>query len=143
MTYQPFALKYRPQRFEEIVGQPHVSQTLQNAVAQGRIVHGYLFAGPRGTGKTSTARVLAKALNCESGPTPQPCGECSSCMGIQQGRSLDVIEIDAASNRGIDEIRVLRERVAYAPAESRCKVYILDEAHMLTRDAANAFLHFM
>ncbi len=140
MAYQPFALKYRPQRFEEIVGQPHVSQTLQNAVAQGRIVHGYLFAGPRGTGKTSTARVLAKALNCESGPTPQPCGECSNCVAIQEGRSLDVIEIDAASNRGIDEIRVLRERVAYAPAESRYKIYILDEAHMLTRDAANAFL---
>jgi len=140
MPYQPFALKYRPQRFEEIVGQPHVSQTLQNAVAQGRIVHGYLFSGPRGTGKTSTARVLAKALNCEHGPTPQPCGECSNCVAIQEGRSMDVIEIDAASNRGIDEIRVLRERVAYTPAQSRYKVYILDEAHMLTRDAANAFL---
>lgn len=140
MSYTPFALKYRPQRFEEIVGQEHVSQTLRNAVAQGRVVHAYIFAGPRGTGKTSTARVLAKALNCEKGPTPDPCGVCPACVSIQEGRYMDVIELDAASNRGIDDIRDLREKTKYGPAEGRCKVYILDEAHMLTDAAANALL---
>ncbi len=140
MSYLPFALKYRPQTFEEIVGQEHVAQTLRNAVAQGRVHHAYLFAGPRGTGKTSTARVLAKALNCERGPTPEPCGECAACKAIQAGRFMDVIEIDAASHRGIDDIKDLREKVKYGPAEGRYKVYILDEAHQLTTDASNALL---
>jgi DNA polymerase-3 subunit gamma/tau len=140
MPYVSLTLKYRPRRFEEIVGQPHVSQTLMNAVESGRVAHAYLFSGPRGTGKTSTARVLAKALNCEQGMTPTPCDECHVCASIRQGNALDVIEIDAASNRGIDEMRDLRERVRYRPAVCRCKVYILDEAHMLTREAANALL---
>lgn len=140
MSYIPFSLRYRPQTFGEIVGQEHVSRTLQNAVASGRVVHGYLFAGPRGTGKTSTARVLAKALLCERGPTPDPCGECAICRAIAAGRALDVIEIDAASNRGIEQIRELREKVRYSPAEARYKVYILDEVHMLTPEAFNALL---
>jgi DNA polymerase-3 subunit gamma/tau len=140
MTYLPFSLRYRPQSFEEIIGQEHVSRTLQNAVAGGRVVHAYLFAGPRGTGKTSTARVLAKALLCEQGPTPQPCQTCRLCRAIAEGRALDLIEIDAASNRGIEQIRELREKVRYSPAEARYKIYILDEVHMLTPEAFNALL---
>ncbi|MCD6352214.1 MAG: DNA polymerase III subunit gamma/tau [Armatimonadetes bacterium] len=140
MPYLPFSLRYRPQTFAEIVGQEHVSRTLQNAIAAGRVVHAYLFAGPRGTGKTSTARVLAKALLCEKGPTPEPCGECAICRAIAENRALDVMEIDAASNRGIEQIRELREKVRYSPAEARAKVYILDEVHMLTPEAFNALL---
>ncbi len=142
MPYISFSLKYRPQTFEEIVGQQHVSQTLMNAVATDRVSHAYLFAGPRGTGKTSTARVLAKALNCLSSdkPTPHPCGKCDLCVAIQNGRALDVKEIDAASNNSVEDIRELREKVGYAPAEGRSKVYILDEAHMLSTSAWNAFL---
>lgn len=140
MAYQTFALKYRPRNFDEIVGQDHVATTLRNAVAEGRVAHGYLFVGPRGTGKTSTARVLAKALACERGPTPDPCGECEFCLGIDSGRMLDLIEIDAASNRKIEDIRELREGVGYAPTRARVKFYILDEAHMLTPQASNALL---
>ena len=140
MAYVPFSLRYRPQTFDEIVGQDHVARTLQNALSGGRVVHAYLFAGPRGTGKTSTARVLAKALLCEHGPTPTPCNECRLCQAVAAGRALDVLEIDAASNRGIEQIRDLREKVRYAPAEARHKVYILDEVHMLTSEAFNALL---
>ncbi len=140
VAYQTFALKYRPQTFDEIVGQDHVATTLKNAVIEGRVAHGYLFAGPRGTGKTSTARVLAKSMCCETGPTPSPCCSCSLCQAFTAGSAMDLIEIDAASNRGIDDIRELRERVGYAPTQARCKFYILDEAHMLTPAAANALL---
>jgi len=140
MPYLSLYRKYRPRSFAEIVGQRHVTQTLANAVKGGRIAHAYLLCGPRGTGKTSTARVLAMALNCEHGPTPDPCGECEICRRIIAGSALDVIEIDAASNRGIDEIRELRERVGLAAADARTKVYIIDEVHMLTGEAFNAFL---
>jgi len=113
MAYKVFALKWRPKNFEEIIGQKHVVETLKNAIQKNRLAHAYLFAGPRGVGKTSTARILAKALNCKEGPTPTPCSKCSPCNEITQGSSLDVIEIDGASNRGIDEIRVLRENVKF------------------------------
>jgi DNA polymerase III subunit gamma/tau len=132
--------KWRPQVFDDVIGQARVTQTLRNAIAGGRFVHAYLFCGHRGTGKTTTARILAKALNCEHGPTPTPCNVCVICRAISAGVSLDVIEIDAASNRGIDEIRDLREKVKLVPVEGRYKVYIIDEAHMLTMEAANALL---
>ncbi len=140
MSYEVFARKYRPQTFDDIVGQTHVTRTLKNAVEQNRLAHAYLFVGPRGTGKTSTARILAKALNCASGPTVTPCGKCDNCREIAGGNSLDVIELDAASNRGIDDVRELRDNVRYAPAKSRFKIYIIDEVHMLTKEAANALL---
>jgi len=140
MSYVSLTLKYRPTTFADVVGQEHVTRTLRHAVAEGRIHHAYLFSGPRGTGKTSVARVLGKALNCEHGPTPDPCGQCAMCVAIRDGRALDIVEIDAASNRGIDEIRELRERVKYSPAEARHKLYILDEVHMLTTEAFNALL---
>ncbi|NCO42995.1 MAG: DNA polymerase III subunit gamma/tau [Armatimonadetes bacterium CG_4_10_14_3_um_filter_66_18] len=133
-------LAYRPQTFAEVVEQEHVSRTLSNAIETDRLAHAYLFCGPRGTGKTSTARILAKALNCEKGPTPNPCGECDNCVRIRNGSTMDVVELDAASNRGIDEIRKLRENVQYAPAEGRYKFYIVDEAHQITKDAFNALL---
>ncbi len=133
--------RHRPGSFEEVVGQQHVVRTLRNAVEQGKVHHAYLFVGSRGTGKTSMAKILARSLNCErGGPTITPCGECESCVTIASGTSIDVIEMDAASNRSVDDVRDLRERVAYAPAGGRWKVYILDEAHMLTKEAWNAFL---
>jgi len=133
--------RHRPGSFDEVVGQQHVVRTLRNAVEQGKVHHAYLFVGSRGTGKTSMAKILARSLNCErGGPTVTPCGECESCVTIAAGTSVDVIEMDAASNRSVDDVRDLRERVAYAPAGGRWKVYILDEAHMLTKEAWNAFL---
>jgi DNA polymerase III subunit gamma/tau len=132
--------RHRPQGFDEVVGQEHVVRTLRNAIERDRVHHAYLFVGSRGTGKTSLAKILARSLNCVNGPTVTPCGECESCRTIAAGTSLDVIEMDAASNRSVDDIRELRERVGYAPAAGHWKVYILDEAHMLTREAWNAFL---
>ncbi len=133
--------RHRPGSFDEVVGQQHVVRTLRNAVEQGKVHHAYLFVGSRGTGKTSMAKILARSLNCErGGPTVTPCGECESCVTIASGISIDVIEMDAASNRSVDDVRDLRERVAYAPTGGRWKVYILDEAHMLTKEAWNAFL---
>jgi DNA polymerase-3 subunit gamma/tau len=133
--------RHRPGSFDEVVGQQHVVRTLRNAVEQGKVHHAYLFVGSRGTGKTSMAKILARSLNCErGGPTVNPCGECESCVTIAAGSSIDVIEMDAASNRSVDDVRDLRERVAYAPTGGRWKVYILDEAHMLTKEAWNAFL---
>jgi DNA polymerase-3 subunit gamma/tau len=140
MSYEVFARKYRPQTFDDLVGQTHVSRTLKNAVAQNRLAHAYLFVGPRGIGKTSTARILAKSLNCIKGPTVTPCGKCDNCREIAGGNSLDVIEIDGASNRGIDDVRELRDNVRYAPAKGRYKIYIIDEVHMLTKEAFNALL---
>src|SRR5208283_550278 len=140
MAYQVIARKWRPQTFSDLVGQQHVTDTLSNAIKNSRVAHSYIFSGARGVGKTTAARILAKALNCVNGPTPEPCGECDACKEIAAGTSLDVIEIDAASNRGIDQIRELREMVRYAPAAARTKVVILDEAHMLTGEASNALL---
>jgi len=140
MGYQVTARKWRPQTFDDVVEQQHVTRTLCNAIRLGRIAHAYLFAGTRGVGKTTMARVLAKALNCEQGPTDQPCNTCQACLEITQGTSMDIIEIDGASNRGIDEIRDLRERLRYLPTRGRYKVYILDEVHMLTKEAFNALL---
>jgi DNA polymerase-3 subunit gamma/tau len=140
MQYQVLARKWRPQNFHEIVGQEHVSRTLLNALESDRIAHAFLFSGPRGSGKTSTARILAKALNCHAGKTGEPCGNCPACIEIAAGNCMDVLEIDAASNRGIDEIRELKEKVRYNPARDRHKIFIIDEVHMLTAEAFNALL---
>ena len=145
MSYQVLARKYRPQKFSEVIGQDHVTRTLKNAIEQGRTAHGYIFSGHRGIGKTTIARILAMALNCRSTdhPVPEPCGVCESCMEIRAGNSVDVIEIDAATNRGIDEIRELREAARYRPARDRFKIYILDEAHQITDAAFNALLKIL
>lgn len=142
MSYTVLARKYRPQKFSEVIGQEHVTRTLQNAIEQGRTAHGYIFSGHRGIGKTTVARILAAALNCRSKdhPVPEPCGICESCTEIRAGNAVDVIEIDAATNRGIDEIRELREAARYRPARDRFKIYILDEAHQITDAAFNALL---
>jgi DNA polymerase III subunit gamma/tau len=140
VSYQVFARKYRPQTFDDLVGQAHVTRTLKNAVEQNRLAHAYLFVGPRGIGKTSTARILAKALNCVNGPTVTPCGVCDSCKEITGGNSLDVLEIDGASNNGVEQVRELRDNVRYAPSKGHFKIYIIDEVHMLTSAAFNALL---
>nr|WP_313789364.1 DNA polymerase III subunit gamma/tau [Paenibacillus larvae] len=131
---------WRSQLFRDVVGQKHITQTLQNSLREQRFTHAYLFSGPRGTGKTSTAKIFAKAVNCMHGPAEEPCNECSACIRITQGAVMDVIEIDAASNRGVEEIRDIRDKVKYAPTEVRYKVYIIDEVHMLTTEAFNALL---
>jgi DNA polymerase-3 subunit gamma/tau len=140
LNYQALARKWRPQTFDDVVAQPQVTTTLKNALSSGRIHHAYLFCGPRGTGKTTTARILAKALNCEKGPTPEPCNECHACESITSSSNLDVLEIDAASNTGVDQIRDLRDSTMYVPAQSRFKIYIIDEVHRLSPNAKDALL---
>lgn len=140
MSYLVLARKWRPQSFDEVVGQRHVTQTLKNAIVAGRVAHAFIFSGPRGVGKTTTARVLARAINCEAEPTPEPCGKCYSCKEITDGNSIDVIEIDGASNTSVEDVRELRENVKYAPSRGKAKIYIIDEVHMLSTSAFNALL---
>lgn len=143
MSHLVFYRKYRPQRFSEIVGQEHVVKTITNAIISGRVSHAYLFCGPRGSGKTTIARLLAKSLNCEKRDGAEPCGKCPSCIDVAKGSAIDLIEIDAASHRGIDEVRELKEGIKFAPTGSNKKVYIIDEAHQLTKEAANALLKIL
>ena len=140
MAYQVLARKYRPMLFDDVIGQQHVTLTLQNAIRQNRLASAYLFSGPRGVGKTTVARILSKAVNCENGLTDTPCNTCSSCIEINESRSLDVLEIDGASNRGIDEVRNLRESLRYSPNPNKYRIHIIDEVHMLTNEAFNALL---
>src|SRR3990172_11542838 len=140
MSYLVLARKWRPQSFNELIGQEPIIRILKNSVDQGKVAHAYLFSGPRGVGKTSTARILAKALNCKDGPTSVPCGACASCISITDGSSVDVMEIDGASNTSVDDVRDLRERIKYAPSGGKYKVYIIDEVHMLSSSAFNALL---
>src|SRR5438128_1191380 len=140
MTYQVLARRLRPQRFEEVVGQEHVTRTLRAAIAAGRVAHAFLFAGPRGVGKTTTARILAKALNCDAGPTPEPCNACSNCREIAEGNAFDVLEIDGASHTQVDKMRDLMETVAHRPIKSRFMIFVIDEVHMLSQHSFNALL---